>query len=76
MFPNVHSLEESIQLFVFGIIIFTTFRKIEQPSRFLLGGKKLSWLGTVLGQTECANFFCQNLLFIAQALKGNCTPKS
>ena len=41
MFPNIHSLEESIQFLVFGIIIFTKFQR-RQPSRFLLGGKRLS----------------------------------
>ena len=29
----------------------------------------LRWFGTVLGQTKCAKFFGQNLLFMAQAVK-------
>ena len=29
----------------------------------------LRWFGTVLGRTKCANFFCQNLLFMAQAVR-------
>ena len=29
----------------------------------------LRWLGTVLGRTKCANFFCQNLLFMAQTVR-------
>ena len=29
----------------------------------------LRWLGTVLGRTECANIFCQNLLLMAHACR-------
>ena len=54
MFPNIHSLEESIQFFVFGIIIFTKFQR-RQPSRFLLGGKKVK-LFVLLGFCELLPF--------------------
>ena len=33
-------MNENIQYFVFGIILFTNFQR-RQPSRFLLGGKKV-----------------------------------
>ena len=37
---NIHCLRETIQFFVFGIILFTNLQR-RQPSRFLLGGKKV-----------------------------------
>ena len=51
IFPNIHSLEENLQFFVFGIILFTKFQE-RQRSRFLLGGYRVDGAGNSEQQAQ------------------------